>query len=76
MGNKVTVKLNTKNIGELLKSDDMKKTLEKAARDHANGWETDTKMMDSRVIASIYTTDREQIREELDNHRLVGGLKK
>lgn len=76
MGKKVTIELNTKNIGQLLKSDDMKKMLENVTRDRANGWETDTKMMGTRVIGSIYSTDRDQIREELDNHHMVGGLKR
>lgn len=75
MAKKVKIELNTKNIGELLKSEDTAKMLEKAAEQKAQGWETDTKKMGTRYVASIYTTDRDKIREEIDSHRLVGGLK-
>ena len=72
---KVTIKLNTSEIGKLLKSDDVKEMLEKAAESKAQGWETDTKLMSTRHVASIVSTDRDQISEELDSHRIVGGLK-
>lgn len=75
MAKKVKIELNTKNIGALLKSEDTAKMLQKAAEQRAQGWETDTKKMSTRYIASIYTTDRDKAREEIDNHRLVGGLK-
>jgi len=71
---KVKVKLNRKGVGELLKSRDMEKVLQELAQQHSQGWETDTKMMGTRVIASIYSEDRKQISEELDSHNIVGGL--
>lgn len=71
---KVKVKLNTKGVGELLKSRDMEKVLQELAQQHSQGWETDTKVMGTRVIASIYSEDRKQISEELDSHSIVGGL--
>lgn len=71
---KVKVKLNTKGVGELLKSRDMEKVLQELAQQHSQGWETDTKVMGTRVIASIYSDDRKQISEELDSHSIVGGL--
>lgn len=74
MAKKVTVKVNYSEVGKLLKSKDLEEGLERLARQKSNGWNTDTKMMGSRVIASIYTTDNGQVSEELDNHRIVGGL--
>lgn len=71
---KVKVKLNRKGVGELLKSRDMEKALQELAQQHSQGWETDTKVMGTRVIASIYSDDRKQISEELDSHSIVGGL--
>ena len=71
---KVKVKLNRKGVGELLKSRDMEKVLQELAQQHSQGWETDTKVMGTRVIASIYSEDRKQINEELDSHDIVGGL--
>lgn len=74
MGKKVTVELNSSEIKKLLLSDDVQKMLKSAAQSHSQGWETDVKVMSSRAISSIYTTDRSKIDEELDTHRVVGGL--
>lgn len=71
---KVKIELNKKGVGELLKSKDMQQVLEKLAEEKSGGWETDTKMMGTRVIASIYSVDRDKVSEELDSHRIVGGL--
>ena len=71
---KVTVKVNYSEVGKLLKSKDLEKGLEGIARQKSGGWNTDTKMMQSRVIASIYTSDSDQVSEELNGHRIVGGL--
>lgn len=71
---KVRVELNSSEIKKLLKSSDVKTALESLAKKHAQGWQTDTKEMSGRVIASIYSTDQAQIDEELDGHRIVGGL--
>lgn len=71
---KIKIVLDTQNIGKLLKSEDTAAMLKKVAESKSGEWETDTKQMGSRQIASIYTTDRKQIREELDSHRIVGGL--
>lgn len=72
--NKVTIELNKKGVGELLKSKDMEEALQKVAQEHSGGWETDTKVMGTRVIASIFSADRDKVSEELDSHRIVGGL--
>lgn len=74
MANKTKVTLNRQGVGELLKSQDLADKLKDLAEGLAGGWEVDTKQMGTRVIASIYSTDREQIEEELDNHGLVGRL--
>ena len=74
MAKKVTVELNSSEIKKLLLSDDVQKMLQSAAQSHSQGWETDVKIMSSRAISSIYTMDRSKIDEELDSHRVVGGL--
>lgn len=71
---KTKVVLNYSEVGKLLKSKELEKSLEKIAGEKAKGWKTDTKMMGTRVIASIYSTDSAQVAEELDSHRIVGGL--
>ncbi len=68
------VKLNRKGVGQLLKSEDLEKGLADLAAKNAQGWDTDTKVMKTRVIASIYTTDKKKIAGELDDHAIVGGL--
>lgn len=75
MGSKVRIELNSGEIRKLLRGDDVKAMLKKAAESKAQGWETDTRQMQTRQIASVYTSDREKMREELDSHRIVGGLK-
>lgn len=70
----VKVELNESEIRKLLKGNGVKEMLASVAREHACGWETDTKEMGTRTVASIYSTDQGQIGEELDGHRVVGGL--
>lgn len=64
-----------KGVGELLKSMDLEQKLKKLADERKQDWDTDTKLMPTRVIASIYTDDPEKIQEEMDTHRIVGGLR-
>lgn len=71
---KVKVELNRKGVGELLKSRETQQMLQHVASERSQGWATDTKAMETRVIASIYSDDPDQIRDELDAHRIVGGL--
>lgn len=71
---KTTIKVNYSEVGRLLKSKELEAGLESLARQKAHGWNTDTKMMGTRVIASIYATESDQVSEELRNHRIVGGL--
>lgn len=76
---KLKIELNSAGIDALLHSAELEAGLGTLARNYANGWETDTKQMTggkrSRVIASIYTGDEKALTEELDTHRIVGGLR-
>lgn len=64
-----------KGVGQLLKSEDLETKLKRLADSKKQDWETDTKTMPTRVIASIYSEDPSKIREELDSHAIVGGLR-
>ena len=77
MSNKVIIDSASlrKGIGELLESKDLEEELKKLADERKQDWETETKKMSTRVIAAIYSEDQKQIREELDTHRIVGGLR-
>ena len=76
---KIKVELLSGGMHELLNSKDLESGLEKLARDNSGGWLTDIKKMTggkrSRVIASIYSVDQEAIAEELETHKIVGGLR-
>ena len=74
MGQNVKVVLNRSGVGDLLKSRDMEQALEQIAKQHAGGWNVETMDMPTRVIAAIYSEDPDEIRAELDNHDIVGGL--
>ena len=74
MAKKIRVELNTQGVGALLKSQDLEDKLRNLAEGIAGGWEVDTKQMGERVIASIYSTDPEQIAEERKTHALIGRL--
>ena len=75
---KIKVELNTQGIVDLLKDPTLEAGLKDLASQNAPGdWNVDSKYITGsrpRVVASIYTTDQEAIQEELDTHRLVGGL--
>lgn len=79
MSKKVKVELNSAGMNALLHSKELEAGLGDLAKRYSGGWETDTKQMTggkrSRVIASIYTTDAKAADEELDTHRIVGGLR-
>lgn len=74
MAKKYKVELNRSGVRELLKSPEMQSALSSLAHEHSGGWQTDVKMMGTRVIASIFSTDYEEVGRELDNHEIVGGL--
>ena len=71
---KVKVELNRSGVQELLKSDDVQNALRTLADQHAGGWQTDVVVLSTRAVASIYSTDYAEVAEELDTHRIVGGL--
>ena len=76
---KLKVELNTAGIIALLKDPELEAGLKRIADQNApGGWQTDTKYVEGnrpRVVSSIFTTDKETIEEELDSHKLVGGLR-
>lgn len=74
MGKKVVIELNRAGVGDLLKSKETQDMLEQIAREKSGGWLTDSKVLDTRAVASIYSTDYNQVADELENHSIVGGL--
>lgn len=74
MSKKVRVELNTKGVRQLLKSEDLQNKLGELAQSRAGGWKTDTVVLGTRAVASIYSEDPDQIAKELDSHGIVGGL--
>lgn len=67
--------LNTRTVGELLRSQELKEALDAFAATVAaragEGYGHDTKMMDSRVIASVYTEDIETANREAEENNLL-----
>ena len=74
MGKKVKVELNKAGIGELLKSKETQEMLEQIARERSGGWKTDSVVLGTRAVASIYSTSYSEVADELENHNVVGGL--
>lgn len=74
MAKKVVIELNREGVGALLKSKETQDMLEQIAREKSGGWLTDSKVLDTRAVASIYSTDYNQVADELENHSIVGGL--
>ena len=74
MADKFKFKLNAAGVKELLKSQEMEEIVGSYASDVAGragaGYETDTKTMGTRVIASVYTTDPECVRDNYENNTL------
>ena len=68
------IELNHDGIGQLLKSEDVQKMLAEISQQHSGGWQTDVVVLGTRAVASIYSTDYDEVGEELENHRIVGGL--
>ena len=64
-----------KGIGKVLQSKDLADQLKKVADEKKGDWQTDTRQMPTRVIASIYSSDTKKIAEELLTHKIVGGLR-
>lgn len=74
MADKFKFKLNAAGVKELLKSQEMEEIVGSYASDVAGragaGYETDTKTMGTRVIASVFTTDPECVRDNYENNTL------
>lgn len=73
--NKNKFVLNTECVGKLLKSDELRDALGKFAGEIAgragDGYDHDTKMESTRVIASVYTTSAAAAREDSNNNTLL-----
>lgn len=72
---KVQLEVNYSNVGRLLKSEDMRSAISQAAAAIANnagkGYSHDTKMMGTRVIASVFTDSKEAVQDCLENNTLL-----
>ena len=79
MSNQSRVECSYANIGKLLKSselrDGMQNIANRIATNTEGNYETDIKYMRTRVVCSVYTTDRGTIQDNLNNNTLLKGLK-
>lgn len=75
---KVKFELNTKGVGQLLKSDEMKAVLESAANTVAGraggSYEVKTVKAQTRVIATVEAADKETRRDNLKNNTLLKAM--
>lgn len=73
----VRIEVDYNAVGRLLKSDDVANALSKITSDIAarvgDEYQTDTKVMGTRVIASVYTEDKAALQDNLDNNTLLKG---
>ena len=67
--------LDTKGVGELLKSAEMRQVIEEYANEVRNragdGYEMQTHFSEQRVIANVYTATEEAILDNLENNTLL-----
>ena len=72
---KVTLVLNKDQIGAMLKDAEIQTIVADIASDIANrageGYASDTKLMGTRVIASVYTETSEALQDNLENNTLL-----
>lgn len=75
MAEKYTVELNSSGVRDLLKSPEMEAYLKRIAddmkHDCGSGYETDTKQMGTRVIASVYTDTYEAMKRNYETNELL-----
>ena len=75
---KMTIKLNSDGVRELLRSDEVKGFISEKANEISGrcgeGYATDTKLMSTRVIASVYTEDPKAMKDNLDNNTLLRAM--
>ena len=71
----IKIEVNYKNVGQLLKSDDMRNIVKSAAETIAHnagqGYRYDAKVMGTRVIASAYAGSKKAKRDCLENNTLL-----
>lgn len=72
---KVTVKLNTNGVRQLLKSSELRDGLLNTANNIAvragDGYECDVKYMNTRVISSVYTQSTQAYHDAINNNSLL-----
>lgn len=75
MARKPIVEVNYAGVGELLRSDSMRTVVKTAAVQIATnageGYEHDTKLMGTRVIASAFAATKEAQKDNLENNTLL-----
>lgn len=75
MSKKGRFELNTSGVAKLLRSQELQNVLETKAAEIASragkGYTHDTKMMGTRVIASVYTDTKEAALDCADNNTLL-----
>lgn len=75
----VKVSINYAGVGKLLKCSELEAGLEDVADGIAKragkGYESDTKKMSTRVVASVYTADCDAMRDNKKNNTLLKALK-
>lgn len=75
MASKNRFELNTNGVRDLLKSAELQRVLEEKAAEIAaragEGYGYDSKVMETRVIASVFTMDAETAREDAENDTLL-----
>lgn len=71
----VKVKLNISEVAKLLRSSEVEEEVHNQAKRIqgrlGDRYKTDTKMMSSRVIASVYSEDPEAIRDNFNHNTLL-----
>ena len=75
---KLRVELNRSGVRELLKSPEMAALLQEQTDAIAgrcgDGYGTDTALMETRMIASVFTDTKEAYRDNLDNNTILRAL--
>lgn len=76
---KVKIKLNKRGVRSLLRSEEMGAVLKEKSSDIAarcgEGYESDLRLMSSRVISSVYTETPEAMINNEQNNTILGALK-
>lgn len=74
------VVLNYAAVGALLKSAEMREAVygiaSKAAQAAGSGYDCDSKMLDTRVVASVYTDTKKAAKDNLENNTLLKAVQR